>query len=47
MAMAKPRKAAALLASGLILALAGVFYLLGWEVVRSVALLLASALSGW
>ena len=45
--MAKPRKAAALLASGLLLALAGLFHLLGWEVVRSVALLLASALSGW
>lgn len=45
--MAKPRNAAALLASGLILALAGVFYLLGWEVARSAALLLASALSGW
>lgn len=45
--MAKPRKAAALLASGLLLALAGLFHLLGWEVARSAALLLASALSGW
>ncbi|EES74441.1 cadmium-exporting ATPase [Paenibacillus sp. oral taxon 786 str. D14] len=45
--MAKPRKVAALLASGLLLALAGLFHLLGWEVARSAALLLASAISGW
>lgn len=45
--MAKPRKAAALLASGLLLALAGLFHLLGWEVARSAALLAASAISGW
>lgn len=45
--MAKPRKVAALLGSGLLLALAGLFHLLGWEVARSAALLLASAISGW
>ncbi|MUG84930.1 heavy metal translocating P-type ATPase [Paenibacillus timonensis] len=45
--MAKPRKAAALLASGLLLALAGGFHLLGWEVAQNGALLLASAISGW
>ncbi|MDU4694410.1 MAG: cation-translocating P-type ATPase [Paenibacillus sp.] len=45
--MAKPRKTAALLVSGLLLALAGLFHLLGWEVAQSAALLLASALSGW
>lgn len=45
--MAKPRKVATLLASGLLLALAGLFHLLGWEVARSAALLLASAISGW
>ncbi|WP_178022196.1 cation-translocating P-type ATPase [uncultured Paenibacillus sp.] len=45
--MARHRKAAALLASGLLLALAGGFHLLGWEVARSGALLLASAISGW
>ncbi|MBW4839371.1 MAG: cation-translocating P-type ATPase [Paenibacillaceae bacterium] len=45
--MAKPRKAAALLTSGLLLLLAGGFHLLNWEVAQNGALLLASAISGW
>lgn len=45
--MARHRKAAALLASGLLLALAGGFHLLGWEVGQNGSLLLASAISGW
>lgn len=45
--MAGHRKAAALLTSGLLLVLAGLFHLPGWEAAQSGALLLAAAISGW
>lgn len=47
MAMAAHRKPTALLASGLLLALAGGAHLMGWETAKGGALLLASVISGW